>query len=64
MDQHCCFDGSFHNDGCPLLAQIEELLAKLHACEVERDAALFQLREQNQRLDAATMTIEIMRDDL
>lgn len=36
---------------------VAEMECRLHAAEVERDAALVQLREQNAKLDRAESTV-------
>lgn len=43
---------------------IDELEATIHALRVELAAAKYQLHEQNSKLDTATLTIEVLRDDL
>lgn len=49
-------------DAC--ITYLDDIEAKLQAAEVERDAANYQLREQNQKLDAANLAVESLRDDL
>lgn len=44
--------------------QIAELELKLSVAQTERDAALSQLHEQNQKLDAALAALDAYRRDL
>lgn len=56
------FTEAFHQDGdCP---ECEELRGRLHAAEVERDVALVQLREQNEKLDRTESGWAQLRDSI